>query len=86
MFWKLIMYVNALAPPAVCLGIILALRFTLPTPEPIPPEAVRQAPPEALSPAPYPPPYRPLVLRSEAPPIPTREEYERLVRRFSDTD
>ncbi len=70
-FLRLLMYVNALAPPAVCLGIILGLRATIPTPEPTPPEAVRQAPPA------YSAPVRPLVLRSEAPPIPTREEYER---------
>ncbi len=85
MFWRLLCYANALLPPATCLGILLALRATIPTPIPTPPEAIRQAPPAALSPAPYPPPYRPLVLRSEQQPTPTREQYEELVRRFKES-
>ncbi len=54
----------------------------MPTPEPIPtpPEAVRQAPPS------YSAPYRPLVWRNDPQPTPTREEYEAMVRKFSDRD
>ncbi len=80
MFLRILAYSNALAPLVVIWTILLTMPKFPPVPEPTPTPPVRQAPPV------YSAPYRPLVWRNDPQPTPTREEYERLVRKFSDTD